>query len=81
MRRAAAASAPPHRAPRDRGARFPAERISHAVWRCSRFALRHRDVEGLLAGRGVRVSAEAIRRPAADRSGERRAVLVESRDV
>ncbi len=41
--------------------RFPAEIISHAVWLYFRFALSHRDVEELLAERGVRVSDEAIR--------------------
>ncbi len=41
--------------------RFPGEIISHAVWRYSRFALSHRDVEDLLAERGVQVSYEAIR--------------------
>jgi putative transposase len=42
--------------------RFPGEIISHAVWRSFRFALSHRDVEALLAERGVQVSYEAIRR-------------------
>jgi len=32
--------------------RFPGEIISHAVWRYSRFLLRDRDVEELLAERG-----------------------------
>jgi putative transposase len=41
--------------------RFPGELISHAVWRYFRFALSHRDVEELLAERGVQVSYEAIR--------------------
>ncbi len=49
------------RDPLYRGYRFPAEIISHAVWLYYRFALSHRDVEDLLAERGVHVSYEAIR--------------------
>jgi putative transposase len=45
-----------------RGYRFPAESISHAVWLYSRFHLSHRDIEDLLAERGIQVSYEAIRR-------------------
>src|SRR5438128_7285814 len=41
--------------------RFPAEIINHAVWLYFRFNLSHRDVEELLAERGVHVSYEAIR--------------------
>src|ERR687883_290507 len=41
--------------------RFPAEIIGHAVWLYFRFNLSHRDVEELLAERGIRVSYEAIR--------------------
>ena len=44
-----------------RGHRFPPEIISHAVWRYYRFTLSFRDVEDLLAERGVTVSYEAIR--------------------
>jgi putative transposase len=44
-----------------RGYRFPAEIISHAVWLYYRFHLSHRDIEDLLAERGVQVSYEAIR--------------------
>jgi hypothetical protein len=36
--------------------RFPAEIISHAVWLYYRFNLSHRDVEELLAERGIQVS-------------------------
>jgi putative transposase len=43
------------------GYRFPPEVISHAVWLYHRFCLSFRDVEGLLAGRGVVVSYETIR--------------------
>jgi putative transposase len=53
--------AAPTRDPLHRGYRFPAELISHAVWLYYRFHLSHRDVEDLLAERGVRVSYEAIR--------------------
>lgn len=35
--------------------RFPPEVISHAVWFYFRFNLSHRDVEDLLAERGVTV--------------------------
>ncbi len=41
--------------------RFPPEIISHAVWLYHRFGLSLRDVEDLLAKRGVTVSYEAIR--------------------
>jgi putative transposase len=44
-----------------RGYRFPPEIISHAVWLYHRFCLSHRDVEELLAERGIQVSYEAIR--------------------
>ncbi|HEV2122357.1 MAG TPA: IS6 family transposase [Chloroflexota bacterium] len=42
--------------------RFPGELISHAVWLYYRFLLSYRDVEELLAERGVTVSYETIRR-------------------
>ncbi len=41
--------------------RFPPAIIGHAVWRYFRFALRYRDVEELLAERGVIVTDETIR--------------------
>jgi putative transposase len=41
--------------------RFPAEIISYAVWLYYRFNLSHRDIEDLLAERGITVSREAIR--------------------
>jgi transposase-like protein len=41
--------------------RFPAEIIAHAVWLYYRFSLSFRDIEELLASRGVAVSYEAIR--------------------
>ena len=44
-----------------RGYRFPPEIISHAVWLYHRFGLSFRDVEDLLAERGVTVTYEAIR--------------------
>jgi putative transposase len=44
-----------------RGYRFPADIISHAVWLYYRFGLSFRDVEDLLAERGVTVTYEAIR--------------------
>ena len=48
-------------APRYRGYRFPREIISHAVWLYHRFGLSFRNVEDLLAERGITVSYEAIR--------------------
>ena len=48
-------------APRYHGYRFPSEIISHAVWLCHRFCLSVRDVEDLLAQRGVTVTYETIR--------------------
>ena len=42
--------------------RFPGEVISHAVWLYYRFLLSYRDVEELLAERGVPVTYETIRR-------------------
>jgi len=42
--------------------RFPAEIISHAVWLYHVFGLSLRDVELLLAERGVVVSCESVRR-------------------
>jgi len=41
--------------------RFPPEIIGHAVWLYFRFALRYRDVEELLAERGVILTYETIR--------------------
>jgi len=44
-----------------RGFRFPAEIIEHAVWLYHCFSLSLRDVETILAARGVVVSYESIR--------------------
>jgi putative transposase len=41
--------------------RFPSDIISYAVWLYYRFNLSHRDIEDLLAQRGMTVSREAIR--------------------
>jgi putative transposase len=41
--------------------RFPADVIRHAVWLYFRFSLSFRDVEELLAQRGIEVSRETIR--------------------
>ena len=41
--------------------RFPPDIISYAVWLYHRFNLSHRDIEDLLAQRGIAVSREAIR--------------------
>src|SRR3954463_5978566 len=42
--------------------RFPAEIIRHAVWLYLRFTLSFRDVEELLAERGIETSYETVRR-------------------
>ena len=42
--------------------RFPPEIVAHAVWLSFRFALSYRDVEELLAERGVLVTYETVRR-------------------
>ncbi len=41
--------------------RFPAEIISHAVWLYFRFCLSYRDVEELMAARGITLTYEAVR--------------------
>ena len=50
------------RTPSYRRHRFPPQIISHAVWLYHRFSLSFRDVEDLLAQRGVEVSYEPVRR-------------------
>ncbi len=42
--------------------RYPGEIISHTVWLYHRFCLSFRDIEELLAARGIIVSYETIRR-------------------
>jgi hypothetical protein len=42
--------------------RFPPEIIQHAIWLYLRFTLSYRDVEDLLAERGLDVSYETVRR-------------------
>jgi putative transposase len=42
--------------------RFPAEIIQHAIWLYLRFTLSYREVEELLAERGLDVSYETVRR-------------------
>ena len=41
--------------------RFPAEVIQYAVWLYHRFNLSHRDIEDLMAERGIIVSYESVR--------------------
>jgi putative transposase len=41
--------------------RFPAEIIQHAIWLYLRFTLSYRDVEEVLAERGLDVSYETVR--------------------
>jgi putative transposase len=47
--------------PSNSGCRFPAAIISHCTWLYFRFALSYRDVEEMMAERGVTVSYESIR--------------------
>lgn len=42
--------------------RFPTEITSHAVWLYHRFTLSFRDIEELLAIRGIHASYESVRR-------------------
>ena len=49
------------RRPRYHRHRFPPEIISHAVWLYHRYCLSFRDVEDLLAERGIIVSYETVR--------------------
>jgi transposase-like protein len=42
--------------------RFPPEIIQHAIWFYLRFTLSYRDVEDLLAERGLDLSYETVRR-------------------
>jgi putative transposase len=51
---------PPSTSPYKRH-RFPAEIISHCVWLYFRFCLSYRDVEELMAARGVMLTYEAVR--------------------
>ena len=44
------------------GYRFPAEIIHQAIWLYLRFTLSYRDVEDLLAERGITISYETLRR-------------------
>ena len=47
--------------------RFPQDIIRHAVWLYYRFCLSYRDVEDLLAERGINVSYETVRRLMTDK--------------
>jgi putative transposase len=42
--------------------RFPGHIIQHAVWLYARFTLSYRDVEDLVAERGLEISYETVRR-------------------
>jgi putative transposase len=44
------------------GYRFPLEVIDQAIWLYLRFTLSFRDIEDLLAGRGIAISYETVRR-------------------
>jgi putative transposase len=43
------------------GYRYPSQIISHAVWLYHRFTLSFRDIEELLAARGITISCETLR--------------------
>src|SRR5258708_29901822 len=58
--------------------RFPAEIISHAVWLYHVFSLSFRDVELLLAERGIIVSYETVRRCARNSARPSPAVCVDA---
>src|SRR6516162_9978699 len=66
--------------------RFPAEIIQHAIWLYLRFTLSYRDVEELLAERGLDISYETVRRwvlkfgPAIARQLRRRVALGRAAD-
>ncbi len=49
-------------APSYRGYRFPADVIQRAVWMYLRFTLSYRDLQDLLAERGIQVSCKTVRR-------------------
>ncbi|MBT4587904.1 MAG: IS6 family transposase, partial [Rhodospirillaceae bacterium] len=42
--------------------RFPPHIIQHAIWLYARFTLSYRDIEDLLAERGLDISYETVRR-------------------
>ncbi len=42
--------------------RFPPDIIRHSIWLYARFTLSYRDVEEMLAERGLNVSYETVRR-------------------
>ncbi len=42
--------------------RFPPDIMRHPIWLYARFTLSYRDVEDLLAGRGLVISYETVRR-------------------
>jgi len=52
---------PPASSPSSKNYRFAAEIISHAVWLYYRFSLSYRDVEELMAARGIAVTYETFR--------------------
>jgi putative transposase len=45
-----------------KGHRFPPEIISHCVWLYSRFSLSYRDIEEIMAERGVKLTYEPVRK-------------------
>ena len=60
--------------------RFPPEIIRHAIWLYARFTLSFRDVEELLAERGIDASYETVRRWFLKFGRSRRISAVRGRD-
>jgi hypothetical protein len=61
--------------------RFPPEIIQHAIWLYLRFTLSYRDVEELLAERGLDISYETVRRWVLKTSGRVPSVIAWSLPV
>ncbi len=70
----------PARSTAQHGRRFPQVIISYAVWLYLRFPLSYRDVEEMLAERGIAVSYESVRRWVA-KFGPRVAAELRKREV
>jgi hypothetical protein len=54
----------------DRGHRFPADVISQVIWLYFRFSVSYRDVEEMMAWRGVQLSYETVREGTVTLGGE-----------
>ena len=56
--------------------RFPVEIINHCVWLYFRFCLSYRDVEELMAERGIILTYEAVRVRLKNRAGSCRVAML-----